>query len=264
VPQRSVVALVEAARLVSSSLDLDVVLDALRDQARELVAADGASIHLLAPDGFNFVRRRLSPFANRGDVTIREGDLLRRDGFMHEAVESGCAVFARDFQNDPRVARDVGRVIPHVKSSLVAPIAAEGETLGILIAHWSRTVDLDDADCVVVEALARHAAVALRNARLHAAALDTARLEGAIKTSRSVAHSLNNDLARVVAAAELLQVELDGQPSVAPLLGTLLSASTQAAGFVGRLQQTLRFVEHDTPVGPALDVERATLPEAAG
>ena len=250
-------ALVEAARLLSSALTLDDVLEALQAQAGALLGADGASIHLVAPDGRNFVRRRLSPFANRGQVAIEVGDLLSPDGFIAEAIATGRSAFAPDFQHDPRVADDVGRLIPDVVSSLVAPLVADRETLGILRMHWSRRVEVDEGQVAVVEALASQAGVAIRNARLHEAAVEAARLEGTVKTARAVAHSVNNHLTRVIAAAELLQLELDGELRYAGLLSSIVEAGEEAARFVARLQQALRFVEQPTPIGPALDVERS-------
>jgi GAF domain-containing protein len=257
-------ALVEAARLLSSPLTLDGVLDALQSQACTLLGADGASIHLVAPDGRNFVRRRLSSFANLGNAEIAVGDLLPADAFMAEAVASGRAAFAPDFQHDPRVADDVAQVIPHVVSSLAAPLVADGETVGILLMHWSRRVEIDGGQIAVVEALASHAGVAIRNARLHEGAIEAARLEGTVKTARAVAHSINNHLTRVIAAAELLELELDGQARYAGLLSSILEAGDEAARFVARLQQALRFVEQPTPIGPALDLDRAVDIEASG
>jgi GAF domain-containing protein len=257
-------ALVEAARLVSSSLTLDGVLDALQSQARTLLGADGTSIHLVSPDGRNFVRRRLSSFANQGTTRIEVGDVLPPDQFIAEAVSRGQAVFAPDFQNDPRVADDVGRVVPHVVSSLVAPLVADGATVGILLMHWSRRVEVDGGQMAVVEALASHAGLAIRNAQLHEAAVEAARLEGTVKTARAVAHSVNNHLQRVIAAAELLQLELDGEARYAGLLTSILEAGDEAAHFVARLQQALRFIEQPTPIGPALDIERAADVEASG
>jgi GAF domain-containing protein len=257
-------ALVEAARLLSSSLTLDGVLEALQAQAGALLGADGASIHLVAPDGRNFIRRRLSSFVNRGEETVAVGDLLPPDGFISEAVTTGRAAFAPDFQRDPRVADDVGRVIPDVVSSLVAPLVADRETLGILLMHWSRPIEVDDGQIAVVEALASQAGVAIRNARLHEAAIDAARLEGTIKTARAVAHSVNNHLTRVIAAAELLELELGGEPRYAGLLSSIVDAGEEAARFVARLQHALRFVEQPTPIGPALDVERSVDIEASG
>ncbi|HEY3108706.1 MAG TPA: GAF domain-containing protein [Chloroflexota bacterium] len=257
-------ALVEAARLLSSSLTLDDVLEALQARAGALLGADGAAIHLAAPDGRNFVRRRLSGSANGGKAPIEAGDLLAPDGFIAEAVATGRVGFAPDFRHDPRAADDAGRAIPDVVSSLVAPLVADGETLGILLMHWSRRVEVDDGQIAVVEALASQAGVAIRNARLHEAAVEAARLEGTVKTARAVAHSVNNHLTRVIAAAELLQLELDGELRHAGLLSSIVEAGEEAARFVARLQQALRFVEQPTPIDPALHLERSVDIEARG
>jgi GAF domain-containing protein len=254
-------ALLDATRLVSSSLALEDVLSALQDCARRLTGADGASIHLSASDGRNFVRRRLSGFVAPGETRVQVGDILEADQFMLEAVETGRAAFASDFQRDPRVAGDVGRVIPQVVSSLVAPLRVEGDTLGILLMHWARRVELDATQVAVVEALAAQAGIAIKNAQLHESLVASARLEGAVKTARAVAHSVNNHLGRVVASAELLQLELDGRleaPGATSLLETIVAASDDAARVIKQLQQTLRFVEQPTAVGPALDLERSS------
>jgi GAF domain-containing protein len=116
-------ALVEAARLLSSSLPLDGVLDALQAQARELLGADGAAIHLVAPDRRNFVRR-LATSASRSGAPVEVGELLRPDDFIAEAIATARVAFAPDGRHDPRLADEVGRATQPAVSSLVAPLIA--------------------------------------------------------------------------------------------------------------------------------------------
>jgi GAF domain-containing protein len=252
--------LVEAARLLSSSLTLDGVLDALQAQARALLAADGAAIHLVAPDRRNFVRRQPADLAGSSGDAVEVGGLLRPDGFIAEAVSTARVAFAPD----PGLAEGVDRADAPAASSLVAPLIADGETLGILLVHWSRRVDLDPGQIAVVEALASQAAVAIYNARLHAAAVEAARLEGTVRTARAVVNSVDSQLTRVIAAAELLQLELEGERRCAGLLSSIVDAGEGAAQFVARLQHALRRVEPPTPIAPALDPDRVADVEASG
>jgi nitrogen-specific signal transduction histidine kinase len=91
---------------------------------------------------------------------------------------------------------------------------------------------------------------------LHAAIAGRARLDGAIKTSRLLAHEINNQLALMVGYGSLLSGQVDGE--VGKAIGTMVEAAQEIAELVHRLQGIVRFEETDLGGGPMLDLEKAT------
>ena len=91
---------------------------------------------------------------------------------------------------------------------------------------------------------------------LHTAIAGRARLDGAVKTSRLLAHEINNQLALLVGYGTLLTGQVDGE--VADTIATMVDAAEQIAELVHRLQGIVRFEETDLGGGPMLDLERAT------
>jgi PAS domain S-box-containing protein len=92
----------------------------------------------------------------------------------------------------------------------------------------------------------------LRQARLR-----EGRLEGVTLAARDLAHILNNDLAVGVAALDLLQQRGRLPADLHELVGDAAAALEHAAHHVEKLQRVVRIETRDTPVGPALDLERS-------
>ena len=84
---------------------------------------------------------------------------------------------------------------------------------------------------------------------------EAARLQGVILTGREIGHLLNNDLAVSVGWIELLREH----PELPPALRTIVSDAAigldRAAEHLSRLQKVTHVATHDTPVGPALDLD---------
>jgi PAS fold len=90
---------------------------------------------------------------------------------------------------------------------------------------------------------------------------ERARLEGAVKTARRVAHELNNQLALAVGYGELLTTMLgQGGDEPAWLAGKMHLGAVQAARTVSRLGRIIRFEESEFGGQVMLDLDRATTP----
>jgi PAS domain S-box-containing protein len=83
------------------------------------------------------------------------------------------------------------------------------------------------------------------------------RLEGVTLAARDLAHILNNDLSIGVAALDLLQQRGRLQLDLAELVRDAAEALQHAAQHVEKLQRVVRIETRETPVGPALDLERS-------
>lgn len=94
---------------------------------------------------------------------------------------------------------------------------------------------------------------------LTAALEQRARLDGAVKTIRLVAHELNNALTFLTGYGDMLLSETSGQAR--EIAGEMADAAARAAAIVDRLQQITRFAEIDRGAGAMLDLNAATAAE---
>jgi signal transduction histidine kinase len=82
---------------------------------------------------------------------------------------------------------------------------------------------------------------------------DAARFDGASKTARAIAHSVNNDLAAVIGYGELLASSASGE--AAGFLEQMLAGAQRAATTITRLQGLRRFRETRELGLPMLDLD---------
>jgi GAF domain-containing protein len=271
---RRTLALADAIRAVGTvaSQDPTAVLDEVARQAESLLGCDGASIHLAETrDGAVIFRRvRLSDLGRAHGVP--PGSTWRADPIVLEALRGGAVDFRERFQADHS---DDVRALPwlrEIASALYAPLIAADEPFGVLFAAWLQPRRPDAELLAFADALARCAAVAVHTARLVAESqranaelerlvatvADGARLDGAIKTARLVAHELNNQLSLIRGYSEVLTEMLEGESAM--LAERILRGADASAATVARLQRIIRFEETETAGFRMLNLDAATTP----
>jgi len=158
-------ALASISKAIGGSLDVDAVLRAVGETARELLGVDRAHVFL----GADPRRLRVAHLSGEPHAELVEGqalDLVALSAQIQRgAFETRRLLTVDDWSSDPRVNKKLARKWG-MGSGIVAPLLARQQVLGLLVltrvaAHrWSE----DQVD--VAEALASQAAVALENARL--------------------------------------------------------------------------------------------------
>jgi signal transduction histidine kinase len=155
----------EAARAISSVLALEDVLQLIVDRVRDLVDATYAALGIVGPDGRieRFITAGIDPHdrlaigalpAGRGllGLIIREGRSYRIPSIADHPDSSGFP------PNHPPMTSFLG-----------VPVLAHGTSIGNLYLTDKRGAsEFSSADLRLVELFARHAAIAIDNARLHA------------------------------------------------------------------------------------------------
>jgi signal transduction histidine kinase len=208
--QREAEALALIARETAESLALPVLTRRIAERVLELFEATSVVVRLKDLEG------RLVAIAVAGAAAsiIEVGHAIPFGaGVVGRAAADARIAWSADVLDDPTVTltdgvREEHRRLGH-RAVLAAPLRAGGPVLGTLTVADARSRRFSDAELALLQALADHAALAVRNGQLLASE-QAARTE-AESLSRSkdqflamLAHELRNPLAAVAAAVGVL------------------------------------------------------------
>ena len=202
--RREAEVIAEIARGLNEALDLDTVLQRVITAMRELCASDAALIALREPGREDMRLRhavgrevpaaawatRFEPGKGLGGIVMQTGRPMRTD----------------DWLADPRFSKEYAGLMREkgVVAEMAVPILTGGRVEGLVYVQNFTARPFTDRDETVLMQLAHHAAVAVSNASLYAAAGDrTARLRTLNRLNRLVSSSLDTRdvLAEVARAA---------------------------------------------------------------
>ncbi len=156
-------ALTEIARDVSAALDRDTVLQRVVEHARRLCRADVVSLALCQPGGDAAVVARTGHRTDAFDrLVIRPGR-----GLAGQVLATREPVASPDRLADPRWPPDEPARIEELRATASLPVLAGDTLLGVLSVHRRTPEPFHPLDVSTIEALARHAAVAIQNAALY-------------------------------------------------------------------------------------------------
>ncbi|NLE76095.1 MAG: PAS domain S-box protein [Chloroflexi bacterium] len=155
--------LVQAGQEFFSGMDWEPTLWQVARRAQEFLKADSCILFLREPGG-----EVLRPVAALGpdseavmQVTVRPGE-----GITGHVAHSGEPEMVNRAHRDPRALLVPG-TLPEPESLLLAPLAAHGETMGVLVASRLGRREFVREDLRLVTGLATLAAGAIRNAHLY-------------------------------------------------------------------------------------------------
>jgi len=159
-------ALKQAAEVVSSTLDLEQVLDHILEQVSRVVSGDTFNVMLLE-DGYVKVVRYRGYEKFGATEQIKDLSLsVTEYSTISRMLEDGQSLLIADTSKYADwVARDGWEWL---QSYVSAPIQIGGQIVGLLNVDGSRPSQFQLADAQRLKAFADHAAIALQNARLFA------------------------------------------------------------------------------------------------
>ncbi len=169
--RRKLETLLEIARIATSTLELDQILDLAVRKVADVVQADRCSVVLVETGG----PRTAQVVAS---VDLPEGGPLALDlaryPELRRALETRQTVKVDDATRDPLMDEVRPQILPlGIKSILVQPLISQEDLLGALFLRLSRANDdaeaFDQADLEFAQAVAAALAGSVRNARLHQA-----------------------------------------------------------------------------------------------
>jgi GAF domain-containing protein/ActR/RegA family two-component response regulator len=240
---------------LTSTLDLQGVLDAIADSAKELIGAQRAVVFELEPST-GILRAR----AVR-NIDIEPGFSLRMgQGAAGAAALARVPVGSADVLTDPPPGSDIvqeeqGIPLREVvrrqgyRGILAAPVLSRESVLGAVCLYWDEVHAANEREIRLLSALARQAAIGMENARLVSdlrrtlndlkAAQETlvrgATLRAVGELAAGAAHHLNNLMAVVLGRTQLLLMK-EVPPALVQSLKTIERAAVDAADTVRRIQ----------------------------
>ncbi len=158
-------ALIRTAQSISASLDLDTVLNAIAEQARELFQADGSRIHMI-----DHQQRKLRCLValDPSAPAVAQMELDLGEGLVGHAALTGEPIIVNDPINDHRSLHVPGTPEDEPESLAIAPLITRQRTIGVMTVRRlgsDRPFGPDDLE--LLTALAAQAAVAIENADLY-------------------------------------------------------------------------------------------------
>jgi sigma-B regulation protein RsbU (phosphoserine phosphatase) len=148
-----------AAQLITSTLDLDRLLDRVVNDIADSLGCVEVSVWLRDPGADEMVLRGV-----RGCTIYKKGNRLRigQQGMVGHVAATGHMRYAPDVTLDPYyIACE-----PNTRSEVNLPLKVCGEVIGVLSVDHHQTNAFTNDQLQVFKALAGHIAVAIENARL--------------------------------------------------------------------------------------------------
>ena len=234
----------ELARSVSSTLDLETVLDHVTAAVTALRPDAACSVRLIDPVAGGY---RL---AGAGGVPIegRRPVIPFGRGLTHAVAETERPLLVGDYPSDPRALEGHWAASRGLTVYYGAPIGASGELLAVLSVNLPAGAPPTPEECDMIETLADQAAVAIRNARLFTQSEARRRVAESLAISRDLAQALDPEaLAQQIVdgARDLLQSQgailLGFDSDLSEFATTAISSDTPAAD----MESPVAFAVHD-------------------
>ncbi len=240
---------------LTSTLDLQKVLDAIADSAATLIGAQRAVVFELDPAARVLRARAIRGIGIEPGLALRMGQgaagtaaLTRKPTWSHDVLEQPLPGY--DEMHD-QSGMLLGTLILKYgyRGILAVPVVSRDTPLGAVCIYWDEVHAPDEREIRVLSALARQAAIAMDNARLVGdlrrtldelkATQETlvrgATLRAVGELAAGAAHHLNNLMAVVLGRAQLLLMQ-NPAPEGVPSLKTIERAAVDAADTVRRIQ----------------------------
>ncbi len=162
--------LVSITALLTSSLDLDEVLESVLDSVIRLTGAERAYLMLKQPSTDDL---RVQVARNQNQENISDDDVTFSEGIIDAAIDAREPVVTTNAQSDARFEARQSVMSHSLRSIIVIPLFLGDEIVGVLYADNRIEAGIFRQESIpILSAYANQAAIAISNARLFEAVKD--------------------------------------------------------------------------------------------
>ena len=171
--------LLEIDRKLSSSLELEEVLETILNSLRKIVDCNAAGIFLVNKKTQEIERIEVFGYdrAVEADLTLKIGQ-----GLIGYVAKTGESVIVPDVRLDPRYVNAKVETL----SEMVAPITLNSEILGVFNLESDQLNAFDQEDLVQLKVFANQAAISIERARLHRMAVERKKMTEELSIARQI------------------------------------------------------------------------------
>ncbi len=243
--------------IVTSSLELERILDGALDKVLEVMSAKVASVYLLNEEAEQLV---LAAYRGVSPARARETDpIALGESLAGQVRQSGEPVVLGDFFDDPGLAACLEGAAG-MRSFVAVPLKSGDEVLGVMTLADSQRHQFTTQDVHLLTAICGQVGVAIENARLHQDVERQLRIEQRLnKIAERLASDLELD--RILPRALEIAEELIGAD------GAIIALFDEESNLVGypylhNLPQALAQITASEETGLAWEVMAAGRPAA--
>jgi signal transduction histidine kinase len=153
--------LYEGARAVSSTLELQEVLDRLTKSTTEVMAVKGCTIRLLHETDTQLC---LASMYGLSEDYLQKGCLLVEQNPLVRQVLSGDVVYIPDITKDDRLQYPAEAAAEGIRATITAPLHGKRGPLGIIRIYCENVDCFTEEDAQFLTAVASHGSIAIDNA----------------------------------------------------------------------------------------------------
>jgi sigma-B regulation protein RsbU (phosphoserine phosphatase) len=202
-------AIYSVAGLVSSTSDVQKILNSAAESVTRVMKAKAASIRLFEPESGELV---ISAVSNLSDTYLAKGPIKLERNPIDQAALRGEVVYIEDMSSDPRTLYPAQAKAEGIVSSLVAGMVFRGRPIGVIRVYSDRVRTFSAFDASLLRTVAAQVATAVSNARLHAEALEAERYTRQLDHAASVQRRM---IPRVPPESDRVELAYVFHPSLA-------------------------------------------------
>lgn len=225
--------LIEASKIINSTLDLDRLLRIILDFAVQSVDADRGTLYLI-----DEIRKELWSKVLQGE-NIVEIRLPFGKGIAGYVAETGETILIPEAYADPRFNPDIDKKSGYrTRTILCTPMRnKDGKIIGVFQLLNKKCGEFDQEDVEFIDALSAHASVAIENARLAQEMVQNERLSAVGRMASTIIHDIKNPMSTLRVYAQVMKKK-SGSEEAAKLADEMIR---QVDRFVNMAQEILDF-----------------------
>lgn len=195
--------LLEISTELSSSLDLDMVLNRTLETLNQAIGADQSSIMLLRPDEEHYVYRAGIGITNPPPIGGRPSNLKVGEGLIGKVIDNRKAELIPDLAQTESWVKTSEETSMH-RSAIVAPLIVGTEALGALMLYHRSPNHFTEEHVDPIQAAANQFAISINNGELFRLIRDQAEDLGTLLRNQSIEASRSKAMLEGVADGVLV------------------------------------------------------------